>query len=346
MNAKAERIRDYLLGYYPAEEWPCLLSQAEEWAATQPLKGLRILDATPIYRNTLGKYMALLAAGAELYVPATPGMPYDAAIMQLLPGFGIHPATRQTKEFDIILDCAGQFNRLHPVLGFAELTRSGVERLQHTPHPVIVADSGRIKHIETTLGTGEAFFRAMAQLGHADVAGKNLLVVGFGKVGRGIVRYALQNNMHVTVADIRDVRDELPAGVAYVSMDNTEELQATVLLSWCVVTTTGRLHAVRKKIASPAIIQSQVLLANMGVDDEYGPDVPKNRVLNNKRPLNFILEDPTAMRFIETTMALHNACALELLTCDLPHRLLPPPPDVEDRLLRICNIDPDLINDL
>lgn len=341
MNANAERIRAYLLDYYPAEEWPCLLHQTEEWAATQPLKGLRILDGTPVYRNTLGKYMALLAAGAELYVPSVPGMPYDRAILAHLPQFGIRLAGKNDKDFDIILDCAGQFNRLHPVLGFAELTRSGVERLQHIPHPVIVADSGRIKHIETTHGTGDAFFRALAQLGHTQTEGKHLLVIGFGKVGSGIVTYALRRGMHVTVADIRDMRAELPPGVAFVSMENTEALQAAALKSWCVVTTTGRMNAVRKKISVPAIINSPVLLANMGVEDEYGPDIPAARVLNNKRPLNFILEAPTAMPFIEATMALHNACALELLTCDLPHRLLPPPPDIEERLLSISHIHID-----
>jgi hypothetical protein len=49
-----------------------------------------------------------------------------------------------------------------------------------------------------------------------------------------------------------------------------------------------------------------------------------------------MLEEPTSMRFIETTMALHNACALELLTADLPHNCLLPPPDVEERLLNVA----------
>lgn len=341
MNANAERIRDYLLNFYQAEEWPCLLHQAKEWSATQPLKGLRILDGTPIYRNTLGKYMALMAAGAELYVPTTPGMPFDSAVHALLPEFGIRMADRTCREFDIILDCAGQFRRLHPVLGFAELTRSGVERLHHVHHPVIVADSGRIKHIETTHGTGDAFFRAMAQLGHTQVAGRNILVIGYGKVGLGIVTYALRNGMRVTVSDIRDVREDLPAEVSFIPMEQTEALQAAALQSWCIVTTTGKLNAVRKKISVPAIINSPVLLANMGVEDEYGPDMPAARVLNNKQPLNFILQDPTAMPFIEATMALHNACATELLTCDLPHRLFPPPPDVEERILQVSNIKID-----
>ena len=84
------------------------------------------------------------------------------------------------------------------------------------------------------------------------------------------------------------------------------------------------------------MLPSPALLANLGVEDEYGALIPENRVLNRKQPLNFILEEPTSMRFIETTMALHNACALELLTADLPHRCMDPAPDVEERLLEVA----------
>ena len=144
MNAQAERIREYLSKFYQANEWPTLLWQAEEWSRTLPLEGLRVLDGTPLYRNTLGKLMALLAAGAEVWVPARPGMPSDPTVVSLLEGFGIHRAPRNMDDFDIILDCSGQFRELHPRLGFAELTRTGVHRHEHTHHPVILADSGNV----------------------------------------------------------------------------------------------------------------------------------------------------------------------------------------------------------
>lgn len=336
MNAQVENIREYLSRYYQAAEWPTLLRQAEEWSLTRPLDGLRVLDATPIYRNTLGKYMALLAAGAELWVPARPGMPSDAATMQLLEGFGIHRAPRGMDDFDIILDCSGQFRELHPRLGFAELTRTGVHRYAHIHHPVILADSGRIKHIETVLGTGEGFFRALAQLGHTNIAGKQLLIIGFGKVGRGVLHYGLKYGMKVTVADLDDKRSELPRGVNFVNARDREALNAAVLKSWCTVTATGHISALRRLLEPERIVPSPVLLANLGVEDEYGAGIPEGRVLNRKKPLNFILDEPTSMRFIETTMALHNACAVELLTADLPHRCMLPAPDVEDRLLHIA----------
>lgn len=332
MNAHVANLKNFLSEHYEAAEWPTLLEQTEQWQQTRPLAGLRILDATPVFHNTLAKYLALLAAGAELFIPARPAI-CDSAARQLALSFGIRAAGKNDTNFDIILDCAGQFNRLHPTLGFCELTRSGVARLERVHHPVFVADAGRIKRIETILGTGDGFFRALGKLGYGEVAGKSLVVVGYGKVGRGVVLHAQQRGMRVTVADVRDVRDELPSGIRYCGMDDPAELTKVMVSSWCVVTCSGRINALRRRVDASAVHNSDTLLANLGVEDEFGADISPERVLNRKIPLNFILEEPTAMRYIETTMALHNACALELLTADLPHRLMPPPADVEERLL-------------
>ncbi len=336
LSPLVSEIRDYLLPNYPAQEWPTLLAQAEEWADTRPLVGLRVLDATPLFRNTLAKYMALLAGGAEVYVPHRSSLPADAAVASQLGRFGIRKAAAGEVSFDIVLDCAGDYHRVRPTLGSCELTRTGVLRYVQAPFPVFAADSGRIKHIETMLGTGESFFRALQELGYADVAGRHLLVVGYGKVGRGVVYYALRHGMRVTVADIEDKSAELPQGVDFVAADDAAAMSRAVLRSWCVVSVTGRLGALRHRLPVSRLLASDVLLASLGVEDEFGPDIPESRVLNHKRPLNFMLTEPTSMRFIETTMALHNACAVELLTADLPRGCILPPPDVEERLLRIA----------
>ena len=335
MNKHAQAIHDYLGNYDTAEEWPTLRHQAAQWAITQPLKGLRLLDATPIYRNTLAKFAALLAAGAELYVPARTLIPRNEEIACMLPEFGIKTATKEDT-FDIILDCAGSCSHLLPSLGYAELTRSGVTKYERTKRPVIVADSGIIKRIETGLGTGESMFRALHQLGYTEMQGKRLAVVGYGKVGRGIVHYARKHGMSVCVIDAADKSTELPEGVSYINVNDTEALNTCTAESWCLVTATGHINALHNKLRAETVFNNDTILINMGVDDEFGTKIPRERVINGKKPLNFILEEPTRMCFIETTMALHNACALELLTADLPRKCLPPAPDVEERLLAVA----------
>ncbi len=336
MNDKLTSLRDYLLQFYPPEEWPTLLNQAEEWEQTRPLDGLRVLDATPLFRNTLAKFLALMSAGAEVYIPWRSSLPADAEVVAQLADFGIGRASREDKNFDIVLDCAGDHCRLRPKLGGCELTRTGVLRYERAGFPVFLADSGRIKHIETLLGTGESFFRALRHLGYHDIAGRHLLVVGYGKVGRGVVYYARRFGMCVTVADVVDKSGVLPPGVDFVPADDVEAMAKAAMRAWCVVSVTGRFGALRRKLPVAQLLASEVLLASLGVEDEFGPEIPERRVLNHKRPLNFMLSEPTSMRFIETTMALHNACALELLTADLPHGCILPPPDVEDRLLRVA----------
>lgn len=340
MNANAQTLRRYLLSFYEADEWPTLLSQAAEWAVTEPLSGLKILVATPVFRNTMAQYMALLAAGAEVFVSRRQALPADASVMEALPDFGVNVVENKRDDFDVILDCAGVHAALHPVLGVSELTRSGAYRYERSMYPVFLADAGRIKKIEAVLGTGESFFRALDQLGYGSWQGKKLMVFGYGKVGRGIVLYALRHGMRVTVADIADKRGELPDGVRFLPMSAggsksaaSEELTREAVSAWCVVTATGHWHALRHAMDAAAVCRSEALLANMGVEDEFGPSYPAERLLNGKKPLNFMLSEPTSMRFIETTMALHNAGALELLIPDLPHGIIEPSSDVEDRLL-------------
>jgi len=80
------------------------------------------------------------------------------------------------------------------------------------------------------------------------------------------------------------------------------------------------------------------VLANMGVEDEYGAAIPAEKVLNAKGPLNFILEEPTHLKYIDTSLALHAALA-ELLvqeTATLGNGLRFPPQELEQRLLSIA----------
>ncbi len=53
---------------YEEREYPALLALAREWEVARPFDGLRVLVATPVFRNTLLQYRALIAGGADLVV--------------------------------------------------------------------------------------------------------------------------------------------------------------------------------------------------------------------------------------------------------------------------------------
>jgi len=79
-----------------------------------------------------------------------------------------------------------------------------------------------------------------------------------------------------------------------------------------VVTATGVAGALNAPELQKSLLSTSAVLANMGVEDEYGGAIPAERVLNAKGPLNFILEEPTHLKYIDTSLALHAALA-ELL---------------------------------
>lgn len=335
MTHAGKRILDDLSSCYAPQEYPALLAQYSEWSVTRPLAGMRLLDATPVYRNTCLKYAALLAAGASLDVARPSLMPCDRAVLGRLPDYGIRvvdPALL-SDAYDVVLDCGGLLSGVPSRRGYVELTKSGEAAYRNALLPVFVVDRGLIKTIETSLGTGESFFRALDRQGYAAAPGAVLAVIGCGKVGRGIVLYALERALSVSVIDVE--RPCLPEHVGFVPATDREAVNDLLGQAWCAVTATGVRDAMAGIADAARLAPNPVLLANMGVEDEWGPDFPSARILNAKRPLNFILDDPTRLCFIDPAMALHNACAAALLSAPPPPGPHAPPRDLEERILAL-----------
>ena len=341
---------------YEKREYPALSAFFAEWSGTRPFRALRVLVATPVFRNTLLEYRALIAGGADLVVGVAGGMPCDPGIVEVLRGNGIPVIGLQEAlemearcaesgdcAFDLILDCAGQFSACHPRFGFVELTRSGVQFYEKCEHPVYVADSSVVKRIETCLGTGEGYVRALAQLGYdfcldsgtdgsldagrdgsldagrdtldsgtdgAPSGGKKFIVFGSGKVGQGIVLQLLRSgaDVHVVTDSSQGANPFLDAnGVPVTDCNDLDAVASLVRGADFVVTATGVKGALDRPQVVEALLASGAVLANMGVEDEYGPNVPASRVLAEKKPLNFILEEPTHLKYIDASLALHAA---------------------------------------
>ena len=348
---------------YEKNEYPALAALESEWAYSRPFDGLRVLVATPIYRNTMTQYRALLAGGAKLLVGFW-GM-NDGKIVEFLKDNDVPVVTpaemlesESRGEFvDLVLDCAGSFAGLHPKIGFVELTRSGVQHYNGAKKPVYVADSGIVKRIETSLGTGDGYFRALEKLGYGEsFEGKRLLVFGSGKVGSGIALQGVRRGCNVTVVtDLKRAQSEQPVlsenaenaanlenaansadsatqasealekmpagdfspillqnGVEVVDCHDYETVSSLIYATDFVVTATGVNYALAAPELQEPLLSTAAILANMGVEDEYGEFLPAERVLNKKGPLNFILEEPTHLKYIDTSLALHAALA-ELL---------------------------------
>lgn len=327
-----ESILNYLKTIYSEAEYPALAHQIAHWKQSAPLANLEILDATPIFGNTMLKYVALLSGGAKLTIGVSAKIPKDDRIVDFLRSISVRVVDDSTPlEFDVVMDCAAAFSEFPARVGYVELTRSGVDGYQHCQKPVFLADSGRIKRIETSLGTGEGYFRAMDRLGYNHWSGRSLVVFGSGKVGRGIVLYAERRGAVVTVVTNPADGSNLKCNV--VDCHDKRAVETVVENAYAVVSATGVPGALAPFRHS--LNQSKALIANMGVEDEFGESFPSSRVLNHKEPLNFLLEEPTLLRYIDATMALDNAGALYLISNTLPNGLIMPPIEMEEELLAI-----------
>jgi adenosylhomocysteinase len=288
---------------YSLDQYPALAAQWHAATSLSPLNGLHVLDATPVFTNTVVKYAALLAAGVNLTVGLSTSLPHDPQVVASLREWGVPVVTESAAQsFDIVMDCAGAFSAVPARVGYVELTRSGVAHYLKCPQPVVIADDGQAKLIENVLGTADGWVRAMTHFGEPIGPQSRVVLFGYGKVGRG-VSLACQR-LDVTVVAIDPVHPQA------LHPEDTAAIRQALGEATCVVTATGVTGAVIEH--TDQLHDSQAVLANLGATDEYGPQMPASRVLNGKAPVNFALEEPTQLPYIDPTMALVNASAADI----------------------------------
>lgn len=322
----ADLLRDLVRTRYTDDDHPALSWQTQLWQDTAPLAGVRLLDVTPVFANTVAKYLPLLAAGADLTVSLSPLLPHDPAVVDLLARAGIG-VTDTPGDYDVVMDCAG-VQAASSAVGYVELTKSGEHIYAGCPQPVLLVDDSRIKLIETSLGTGDGLIRALAHFGCPDLTGKPVVVFGAGKVGSGAALQARRCGAALTVFDIHPQRP----GVLDVA--DEDAVRSAIAGAWCVVSATGREGALAA-LCEP-LMSSAAILANLGAEDEFGAEMPAERVLNGKLPVNFALPEPTRLRYLDATFALVNACALAVTTGAFAAGLNHPPEDLENAILAAC----------
>ena len=106
-NEAIQAITDHISQRYAAAEYPALRRQIHDWQERKPLQGMKLLHGTPLFTNTLVKFLPRLAGGAELTVAVSDAIPYDASVPPLLEAWGvpvvkigvIHPAMTARIEF-------------------------------------------------------------------------------------------------------------------------------------------------------------------------------------------------------------------------------------------------------
>jgi adenosylhomocysteinase len=223
---------------FAAERMPVLRAVAEELARTRPLDGVRIAACLHVTTETANLCRALVAGGAELALcasnPLSTKDDVAAAIHDELGAavFAVHGADRATfgRQLDAALDIrptlvvddgADLTARLHDgrrdllggVLGATEVTSTGVLRARNLAregtlaYPLLAVNDAATKHLfDNRYGTGQSTIDGILRATNVLLAGKVLVVVGYGWCGHGVAARARGMGARVVVCEVDPVK--------------------------------------------------------------------------------------------------------------------------------------------
>jgi adenosylhomocysteinase len=269
---------------------PVLTSLADEYGATRPFDGLTVAVASHLETKTGVFIETLHAAGAEvLFAPSEPQSTHGDVVEFLDAKDGIEGFAWEgmsDDEFDdaqhellergpdVILDdgceLIAKVHADHPdvasaVIGGGEQTTAGIHRLEAMDaegvleFPVYGVNDTPMKHFfDNVHGTGESALANVQITTNAIVAGKTVVVAGYGYVGRGVARKArsLGANTIVTEVDPRAALEAHMDGHEVTSMARAAERGELFL------TATGNADVIREEHF--AVMPDGATLGNAG----------------------------------------------------------------------------------
>jgi adenosylhomocysteinase len=256
-------------------EMPVLRSIRERFAQEQPLRGLRIGACLHVTTETANLARTLQAGGADVTLAASnPLSTQDDVAAALVTEYGIPVHARRGEDRDTYYRHLNSVADTHPtltmddgcdlvsllhqdraeqvkeVLAGTEETTTGVIRLRAMAadgalgYPVIAVNEAQTKHLfDNRYGTGQSTLDGILRATNLLIAGRNVVVAGYGWVGRGIASRMAGHGAHVTVVEVDPVR------ALEALMDGYQVMTAGQAAAWgdLFVTATGNVNVFRRE---------------------------------------------------------------------------------------------------
>jgi adenosylhomocysteinase len=219
---------------FAASRMPVLAAVAAEMARTRPLAGQRIAACLHVTTETANLCRSLVAGGAELALcasnPLSTKDDVAAAIHEELGAavFAVHGADRDTfhRQVDGVLasrptllvdDGADLTATVHTrrrdllagIAGATEVTSTGMLRARNMAregvlaYPLLAVNDAATKHLfDNRYGTGQSTIDGILRATNVLLAGKVVVVVGYGWCGRGVASRARGLGARVVVCEV------------------------------------------------------------------------------------------------------------------------------------------------
>ena len=279
---------------WAAREMPVVAEIGRRFAVERPLEGLRISVCAHVTSETANLVLALREGGAQTRLAASnPLSTQDDVAAALIveygvPTFAIKGEDHETffRHLDLALehgpglgpqltiddgaDLTALLHRdrrdlLSGVAGGTEETTTGVIRLRAMAadgaldYPIVAVNEAATKRFfDNRYGTGQSTLDGIIRATNILLAGKTIVVCGYGWCGRGIAMRAQGHGAHVVVTEVQPTRALEAMLDGYRVMPITEAAREGDIF----ITATGDINVI--DVPAFAAMKSGAILANSG----------------------------------------------------------------------------------
>ena len=378
---------------------PILNQLEKEFRETQPFAGKKVAICLHLEAKTAYLALVIQAGGAKVSVAASnPLSTQDDVVAALVDdgvtAFAWHGATEeeykghiealiQTKP-DLFIDDGGDLTATihsrHPemlkdILGGAEETTTGIIRLRSMAKdgalkiPMVAVNDALTKYFfDNRYGTGQSAWDAIMRTTNLVVAGKTVVVAGYGWCGKGTAMRAKGLGANVIVTEV----DPIKSIEAIMDGFRVMKMVDAAPLGDYFVTVTGDKKVITEEHFK--VMKNKAILANAGHFDveidkeallklsvEHGPTKPnieeyhfedgrKVYLLGEGRLVNLAAGDGHPAEIMDLTFALQALSLVHVLTHpDLEHTVHSVPKDIDQRVaelkLQALNVSIDTLSD-
>lgn len=285
-----------------------LTSLAERYAKSKPLEGTTVGVCLHVTKETSVLIDALLKAGADVKLAAAnplstqddvaahlatraevwawrgeSGQEYDWCVKQVL---NQRPQILIDDGAD--LHVAAHTQRSTTVVGGSEETTTGVVRLKalekegKLAYPIIAVNNAKTKYLfDNRYGTGQSTFDGILRATSLLIAGKKVVVIGYGWVGKGVAKRARGLDANVSVVEV----DPIKALEAHLDGYAVMSVRQAARDGDIFITATGQKHVI--PYSAVELMKEGAILANAGhfdVEIDVATLTEKARSVRQVRP--------------------------------------------------------------
>jgi adenosylhomocysteinase len=271
-------------------EMPVLRLIRERFERERPLDGLRVGACLHVTTETANLMRTLKAGGADVVLAASnPLSTKDDVAAALVAEYGIGVFARRGEDRDTYYAHLNSVADTHPqvtmddgcdlvsllhsdrpsqveeVIAGTEETTTGVIRLKAMAadgalrFPVVAVNEAQTKHLfDNRYGTGQSTLDGILRATNLLIAGRNVVVAGYGWVGKGISARMAGHGAHVAVIEVDPVR------ALEALMDGYAVMTAPDAAAWgdLFITATGNVNVFRREHF--AAMKDGAVMANSG----------------------------------------------------------------------------------